>query len=541
MFASVLGLGRVDVDDNFFELGGDSIVSIRLVTLARKAGISLSPRQVFQTPTPAGLAAVSAERTGTALADEPIGEAELTPIMRWTAGPDGSYGGLVQAVLLVTPPDLTYDTAADVLQAVLDRHDVLRARLTDQLVVPAEGAVRAGDLLREVRDAALDDQLATAVARLEPAAGRMLQAVWFSDAGRLLLVAHHLVVDGVSWRIIITDLAEAWQTGQPGWAIPRTGTSFRTWSRLLGEEARKPDRVRELSWWTGVLESGRALLERPLGPGDKVSEQTLVLPPEITEPLLTAVPTAYHAAAPDVLLTALALAAAAWRERRGDLTGRSLLVGLEGHGREEGIAEGVDLSATVGWFTTFHPAGIDPGPLDLDEAVSGGPAAGTALKRIKEQLRAVPDHGLGYGLLRHLNPDTAPALEKLPQPQILFNHLGRFTASGAADEPWELAPEAPMLRVPQESGRPPAFGLEINTVAVERAGGVQLHVSASWPGTFLTESEAGDLLALWERALRGLARHADDSPAGGLTPSDLPLVELTQEDIDDFENDFDDF
>ncbi|MGI5373422.1 amino acid adenylation domain-containing protein [Streptomyces sp. CA-251387] len=542
LFASVLGLGRVDVDDNFFELGGDSIVSIRLVTLARKAGIALSPRHVFQTPTPAGLAAAagqSVERIGAEITDEPLGEVELTPIMRATAGPDGSYGGLAQAVLLVTPPDLTYGAAVDVLQAVLDRHDMLRARLTDTLVVPAEGAVRASDLLTQVREDALDDQLAAAVARLDPAAGRMLQAVWFTDSGRLLLVAHHLVVDGVSWRIITSDLAEAWRSGR---ALPRSGTSFRTWSRLLAEEARKPERVRELARWTVELDGTRPFLERDLGTAGSVREHTLVLPDGVTAPLLTSVPTAYHAAVPDVLLTALALAAAAWRERRGDRTGRSLLVGVEGHGREEDIAGGgVDLSASVGWFTTIHPVRIDPGPLDLDAALSGGPAAGTALKRIKEQLRAVPDHGLGYGLLRHLNPDTAPALEKLPQPQILFNYLGRFTASDAADEPWALAPEAPMLRVPPDRGRPPACGLEINAVAVEEGAGVQLHVSASWPDAFLTGAEAGELLGLWERALHGLARHAEDSPAGGLTPSDLPLVELTQEDIDDFENDFDDF
>jgi amino acid adenylation domain-containing protein/non-ribosomal peptide synthase protein (TIGR01720 family) len=538
LFASVLGLSRVDVDDNFFELGGDSIVSIRLVTLARKAGIALSPRHVFQTPTPAGLAA-TAERTDNGVVDEPVGEAEPTPIMRWTAGPDGSHAGLAQAVLLVTPPDLTHDTAVDVLQAVLDRHDVLRARMTDQLVIPAEGAVRAGELLSQVRDTSLDDQLAAAVARLDPAAGRMLQAVWFTDSGRLLLVAHHLVVDGVSWRIITSDLAEAWQSG---WPLPRVGTSFRTWSRLLEEEARKPARVRELAWWTEGLEGARPLVERDLGSAASAREHTLVLPDDITVPLLTAVPAAYHAAAPDVLLTALALAVAAWRERRGDLTGGALLVGLEGHGREEHLAEGVDLSATVGWFTTFHPVGIDPGPLDLDEALSGGPAAGTALKRVKEQLRAVPDNGLGYGLLRHLNPDTAPALEKLPQPQILFNYLGRFTASGSADEPWALAPETPMLRVPPpDTPGPAAVGLEINAVAVEEAGGVRLHVSASWPDAFLSEAEARDLLGLWEDALRGLARHAEHAPAGGLTPSDLPLVELTQEDIDDFENDFDDF
>ncbi|MET9812159.1 amino acid adenylation domain-containing protein [Streptomyces sp. NPDC006355] len=543
LFAAVLGLEQVGVDDNFFELGGDSIVSIRLVTLARKAGIALSPRQVFQSPTPAGLAAAAEaarEPTATA-ADDPVGEVPLTPVMRWTAGPDGSYGGLAQAVLLVTPPGLTDDTATAVFQALLDRHAMLRARLAGdgtRLLVPAQGAVDAGELLTRAHGT-VEEELAGAVERLDPRAGRMLQAVRF-DTGRLLLVAHHLVVDGVSWRIITDDLAEAWQAVRAG-AVPgpaRAGTSFRTWSRLLAEDARTPERMRELPYWETVLDGASPLLERaPELPGP-VREQSLVLPDEITTPLLTTVPAAYRAAVPDVLLTGFALAAAVWRERRGDLADRSLLVQLEGHGREEDLAENVDLSATVGWFTTFHPVALDPGPVDLDEALSGGPAAGTALKRVKEQLRAAPDHGLGYGLLRHLNPYTAAELDKRPQPQIVFNYLGRFTASASGDEPWQLAPEAPMLRVPRDGGRTAASALEINTVAVEESGGVRLHVSASAPQAFLGPSETRALLALWERALRGLARHTEDACAGGLTPSDLPLVALTQEDIEDFENAF---
>ncbi|KPI10858.1 amino acid adenylation domain protein [Actinobacteria bacterium OK074] len=567
LFAAVLGLPGVDVDDNFFELGGDSIVSIRLVTLARKAGITVSPRQIFQTPTPAGLAAAATavEHTAPVRTDDPVGDIDLTPVMHWTAAPDGSYGGLAQAVLLATPPGLTEDTATAVLQAVVDRHDVLRARLETspaRLVVPAEGSVAAAELLThvpygggELAEELCERELAGAAARLDPAAGRMLAAVRFDagpDApGRLLVVAHHLVVDGVSWRILTAELADAWQAVSAGTApaAERTGTSFRGWSRLLAEEARKAGRLRELGWWTAALEGTRPLVDRTLDPerdtAATVREQSLVLPPEVTGPLLTAVPAAYRAAVPDVLVTALAVAAASWREARGDLDGRSLLVGLEGHGREEDVAADVDLSATVGWFTSFHPAAVDAGPLDLDEVLGGGPAAGSALKRVKEQLRAVPGRGLGYGLLRHLNPDTAPQLEKLPQPQILFNYLGRFTASNAADAPWELAPEAPMLSVRPDDDRPAAFGLEINAVAVEDGSGVRLHVSAAWPEAFLTPAEAGDLIALWERAVRGLVRHVEgapaDGPVGGLTPSDLDLVALSQEDIDDFENDFDDF
>ncbi|MFC8513444.1 amino acid adenylation domain-containing protein [Streptomyces sp. NPDC057257] len=541
LFADVLGLADVSVDDNFFELGGDSIVSIRLVTLARKAGLAISPRQIFQTPTPAGLAAAAAtaEQAAPAVADDPLGELDPTPIMRWTAGPDGSYDGLAQAVLLVTPPGLTQDALTAVLRRVLDRHDMLRAQLTDEgrLLVPP-GADAQPTRVPGLPGSDLDQHVASAAARLDPRAGRMLEAVWFEpddgSAGRLLLVAHHLVVDGVSWRVIAAELADAWSGRPPS---PR-GTSFRTWSRLLAEEAHRPERVSELAWWIEELAGVLPLQDRALDPDRDTArtlrEHTLVLPDDISAELLTTLPAAYRAAAPDVLLTALALAVAAWREERGDLLGRSLLLGVEGHGREEGIADGVDLSATVGWFTTFHPVGIDPGPVDLDDALDGGPAAGTALKRVKEQLRAVPDHGLGHGLLRHLNPDTAPQLEKLPQPQILFNYLGRFTTATSAEEAWGLAPEAPMLTVAPDGDRPVAFGLEVNAVAVEGADGVRLHVSVAWPEAWLTAAEADALLALWQRALHGLARH---SPVGGLTPSDLPLVELTQDDIDDFEND----
>ncbi|OXS36792.1 non-ribosomal peptide synthetase [Streptomyces sp. XY006] len=551
LFATVLGLEQVGADDDFFQLGGDSIVSIRLVTLARKAGLPLSPRQVFQSPTPAGLAAAAAAtdtgHTSTpGTPDDPVGEVALTPVMRWAAGPDGSYGGLAQAVLLVTPAGLTEDDTVTVLQALVDRHDMLRARLADdgsRLTVPAEGSVRAGELLTRAQDTDLAGQLAGAVARLDPRAGRMLQAVLLGP-DRLLLVAHHLVVDGVSWRIITAELADAWQALRSG-TPPRpvwTGTSFRRWSRLLAEQARTPERRGELPFWTGTLERGRPLLDPSLDPARDtaatVREERLVLPADLTAPLLTTVPAAFRAAVPDVLLGAFAVAAAAWREERGDHAGRSLLVGLEGHGREERLAAGVDLSATVGWFTTLHPVALDPGPLDLGEALSGGTAAATALKRIKEQLRAVPDHGIGYGLLRHLDPATAAELAEHPEPQVVFNYLGRFTASASGTEPWELAPEAPMLAVPRTDGRPAATGLEINAVAVEQADGVRLHVSAAAPHAFLPPSGTRALLTLWERALRGLVRHAENTPAGGLTPSDLPLVALTQEDIEDFENAF---
>ena len=170
-----------------------------------------------------------------------------------------------------------------------------------------------------------------------------------------------------------------------------------------------------------------------------------MLPADVSAALLTTVPEAFHGRVNDVLLTALVVAVAGWRRRRapGKGTSNAVLIDLEGHGREEQLFEGVDLTRTVGWFTSLFPVRLDAGRLDLEEALEGGAALGEALKRIKEQLRRVPGGGLGYGLLRHLNPETAPALSGLATPQIGFNYLGRFARAQGAD--WQIAPEIEAL------------------------------------------------------------------------------------------------
>ena len=141
-------------------------------------------------------------------------------------------------------------------------------------------------------------------------------------------------------------------------------------------------------------------------------------------------PAAFHCGINDVLLTGLVLAVARWCRRRGRGAGTAVLIDLEGHGREEIFAD-VDLSRTLGWFTSLYPVRLDPGALDLAEALAGGAALGRALKIIKQQLHAVADKGLGYGLLRYLNAETALQLAGLPSPEIGFNYLGRFPGGSA--------------------------------------------------------------------------------------------------------------
>jgi len=533
LFAEVLGLNRVGIDDDFFALGGDSIVSIQLVSRARRAGVVISPRDVFEHKTVAGLAAV-ATHLPEAMPEAPdagVGVVALTPIMRWLCEHDCSIDSFAMGMVVQTPAGLDPDGLAGLVQAVVDRHDLLRARLERDgagwvLRVCLAGSVTARECIARVDAAGLDDhalpgviqaQAAAAIAGLDPQAGVMIQVVWLDRGparpGRLLIVIHHLAVDGVSWRILLDDLATGGAqlaVGQPPTLQPY-GTSFRRWAQLLITQAHDPARTDELTAWTAMLDGPDPLVgDRELNSATDIlggcQEIRLALPGP-TEPLLTSIPAALHANVDDVLLCALTLAVISWRRRRGQDDGQaSVLVDLEGHGRREQIVDGVDLSRTLGWFTTTFPVRLDLGGIDVGQALAGGPAAGYALERVKERLRAVPDHGLGFGLLRYLNAETAPVLAKLAAPQIAFNYLGRFAVSDATD--WAIAPDAGPLLGVGDDVLPASHALEVVAWTVDRPGGPQLHVSWQWPAGLLSEDAVADLAKGWLQALDALATHA---------------------------------
>ena len=208
-----------------------------------------------------------------------------------------------------------------------------------------------------------------------------------------------------------------------------------------------------------------------------------------------------------------------------------------GHGREEQLAPDVDLSRTVGWFTSIFPVRLDPGPVDEADAMAGGPAIGTALKRVKEQLRALPDHGVGYGLRRHLHPEIGPRLAARPAPQISFNYLGRFAVDGSGG-PWTAVPGAGVLAGGFDTAMPVApYLLEINAFTEDTARGPRLGVTWAFPTTLLDESDVHELARRWFAGLDALTMHVERGAGGGHTPSDLPLLSLTQEEIDEFEAD----
>ncbi|MDA5280826.1 non-ribosomal peptide synthetase [Streptomyces sp. Isolate_45] len=567
LFAELLGVPEVGPDDDFFALGGDSIVSIQLAGRARKAGLLISLRDVFKNKTVRALARIAREDEERApeAPEDAIGELALTPVMLDLYERGGPTDAVHQAALLQLPADCTRERLAATLQAVVDHHDTLRSRIVTgpggrRLDIAPRGAVDAAALLSrtDIADVPRQDLLGVVAAtqnrvqaELSPADGAVVRAVWFDAGpdrpGRLLVLVHHLAVDGVSWRVLQEDLASAWQALSEG-REPRlepVGTSFRRWSSVLEQQALSPARSGELDLWRTVLATADPLLShRPLDPARDVvataRQLTVTLPDEVAGPLLGRVPAVFNAAVDEVLLTGLALAVARWRADRGTDAGTAVLVGLEGHGREE-IADGIDLSRTVGWFTSLYPVAVDPGTPPGREPWPAGADLGTALKRVKEQLRAVPDKGIGYGLLRHLNPETRALLAGRPEPQIGFNYLGRF---GAVDEAatrsddWTAPPEATeTLGSGGDDVRPLSHAVGLSAVAQDRPDGVRLVAIWSWPGELFEEPEIRGLARLWFRALEALTEFAARPEAGGLTPSDLSLLELSQDEIDEFESD----
>ncbi|TDU69091.1 non-ribosomal peptide synthetase [Streptomyces sp. KS 21] len=558
VYADVLGTEQVGIDDDFFTSGGDSIRSIQVVARAKTRGVVVSTREIFEQRTVARLAELvegRKEEERVVLAELPgggVGWAPLPPTGAHVLGLGGGTGRFCMSALLTLPEDIDRTGLVATLQAVLDRHDVLRSRLDRAepgLRMEPAGSVDAGALVHEVCYAGADVQaeLDAAADRLDPDAGVMAQFVWLTsadEADRLLIVLHHLVVDGVSWRILVPDLAAAWKRVREGLAPEAApeSTSLRRWMHALADEAATPERVAELPLWQEMLSGDEPVLgAREVDPARDVTATVdtvrIQVPADVTATLLDTVPAVFRSGVDDGLLTGLALALAQWRRTRG-VSGDSTLVRLEGHGREDHLVPGADLSGTIGWFTAMYPVKLDLTGIDVADAFAGGPAAGRAVKAVKEQLRAVPDNGMGYGLLRHLNTETAAALAGRREPRIGFNYLGR---ASSADIPEELrglgwAPDTThrdLIAAP-DADMPVLSALEINAVAA----GDGLTAYFGFPTGVLSRDEVTELAGLWVEALTALARHAATPEAGGLTPSDAPLVEVGQQEIDTWEAQF---
>ncbi|MFF8700631.1 amino acid adenylation domain-containing protein [Streptomyces albidoflavus] len=435
-WATVLGTEEVGIHDNFFDLGGDSILSIQVISHARRAGLQLTSKLMFTHQTIAELASVvrhaEPETSGGDVAEAVAGSVELTPVQRWffdghTTDPD-RYAMSVHVALA---PDTDAGVLARALEAIVDHHDALRMRYTtdgeggwaQEYGERPDGLLTVRDIPADGAEAALHDAADEAQRALDLRGGALVKGVFLRTAGagtppRLFLAVHHLVMDGVSWRILLKDLATAYAQlaeGRPADLGART-SSYQHWARRLTDHVRSGALDHETGYWR---KASAGAVDLPCdGPASstygEVAAESVVLDRETTEALLHRAPAAFRTQINDVLLGALGRVLNTW-------AGGPVTVALEGHGREE-LFDDVDLSRTVGWFTTIYPVTL---------VVPDGPW-GTALKAVRKTLRKVPGRGIGYGALRYLREPDHPdrvALAAAPPPRISFNYLGQWDSA----------------------------------------------------------------------------------------------------------------
>ncbi|HYY98668.1 MAG TPA: condensation domain-containing protein, partial [Pyrinomonadaceae bacterium] len=434
---------RIGIHDNFFALGGDSILSIQIANRAQEAGIRLTPRQIYLHRTIAELAPHL--QTDAAAERGPVtGEVPLTPIQRWffeqeVAEPH--HWNL--AALFESGREVKPELIEEALKHVVAHHDALRSRFVRcdsgwrQSIAPPDDRplltrVSLAGLAIPEQERAAEQFASRLQASLDLSGGELFRAALLEfGAGRpsrLLLVIHHLVVDIVSWGVLLNSLELAYRQLSDGEAVklaPKTA-SYKEWAVRLAEYARSGGLTAESDYWTAEtrLKAGRLPLDYPSGINTEGSVRALrvSLGAEETERLLRVVPKTYHTMINDVLLTALAQAFARVTQSR------ALLVDLENHGREE-LFEGLEVSRTVGWFTCIFPL-----LLDLGHAT----APGDAIRSIKEQIRRVPNGGIGYGLLRYLSGagEVERRLRAFPEAEISFNYVGRIRRPYAEASLW---------------------------------------------------------------------------------------------------------
>ncbi|MEA2223223.1 MAG: hypothetical protein QOH83_1599 [Solirubrobacteraceae bacterium] len=531
IWREVLGVPAVHRDDNFFALGGDSILSIQVAARAEQRGLHVTARKVFATASLAELAASAGEERVAAEQGLVEGEVPLTPIQRWFLGLGmAAPERFTQSVLLELRPDVDAEALTRTVAELPARHDALRLRYQLREGRPpvqwhgeVEGAATLerfdlAGLTARRRAQAIATRGAALKASLDLTHGPLLRGALFTTGqktpARLLLAAHHLVVDAVSWRILITDLVAVYGDVARGLPVPpaRKTTSFKAWAQRLAAAAEEPELRAEAERWCEL--AGGPADPRAATPGAATAPAAsarVAFDRRETERLLDAPHGAYGMGIHEVLLAALASCPTLAQGAGG------VLVDIEGHGRED-LFEDVDHSRTVGWFTTVFPVRlvVDPaaGPRD-------------ALLSVKERLRRVPAGGIGWGLL-HARADAEPAqrLAAVPAAAVGFNYLGRIDSAAGGGVVLGLGSEPTGADWPDDA---PAFHpLEVEAQVLD--GALCIDITGRSPAFDAPALQR--IAAELHASVDAFVSHFDATETAVYSPSDFPDVDLAQDELD---------
>ncbi|TCW37425.1 bacitracin synthase 3 [Laceyella sacchari] len=522
IWEEVLGVERVGIEDNFFELGGDSIKAIQISARLHQQQWQLEMKGLFRHPTIRELAPRITSKAETSAEQGVVtGNVPPTPIQQWFAELNSQASHHYnQAMMLHQPEGWDSERVKSTLTRLVAHHDALRmtAAFTDDgLVLINQGLEADGFTLSEYDFTGVADVRAA----IEQEANRLQQSIDLeqgplvkvglfhtADGDYLLLVIHHLVVDGVSWRILLEDFTTLYE--QADASLPLKTSSFQAWARKLREYAVSPQLLAEIPYWKRVETAQVPALPKDREPATEIymkdrDSVRVHLSDTETAALLTQAHRAYHTEANDLLIAGLSMALKRW-------TGQDkVALYLEGHGREELFKE-IDLTRTVGWFTSLYPVVLD---MASDEM-------GRIVPTVKETLRQVPNKGVGYGILRYLTPaEMTSDLSFSCKPEISFNYLGQFDQGGLDPSSmptgeW-FSPETPV-----------DVAIEINGWVTEG----QLTLECSYDRTAFTEQTIHQLLNEVKRSLHALAEHCLAQPESLRTPSDFSIGSCSLEDLE---------
>jgi amino acid adenylation domain-containing protein/non-ribosomal peptide synthase protein (TIGR01720 family) len=576
IWTQVLGIESIGIHDNFFRLGGDSILAIQAVAKANQQGLALRPRQMFQYQTVAELAAIVDTDTTLSSEQTPVtGEVPLTPIQQWFFEQnlvDAHHWN--QAVLLEVHQSLNPDYLRQALDQLLAHHDGLRSffqqtpdgwrqfvadinqlhntRKPNPQPLPykGRGEIKAslpvgeryssekplrvfgeGFYYFDMSELAIltpekvSDTIANIANDLQASLNLetppLLRVAYFDNGEtqnhRLLIIFHHLIIDGISWRVFLEDLQLAYQQLSQGQEIqlPPKTTSYQQWANKLQEYTWSADLQIAFNYWTSPTWQQIPPLPLDYAPGSNtmadVDTYSTFLSVTDTQNLLQEVPQAYRTQINDVLLTALALAFQTW-------TGESrLLVELEGHGRED-LFPSINLSRTMGWFTSLFPVLLDVYP---------SANLGISLKAIKEQLRQIPDRGISYGLLRCLaSPTIRDTIKAIPLPQVRFNYLGQSDQIFSENSLFTPASESiGHSRSPRGNRN---ILIEINSIVT----GGKLRCDWTYSKQLHHRQTIITLADNYQQILLSLIQHCLTPEVSGFTPSDFPQMDFSQDELD---------
>jgi non-ribosomal peptide synthase protein (TIGR01720 family) len=541
IWAEVLALEKenVGVTANFFEIGGDSIKVIQISARLRKNDLKLESGEIFRNPTIQQLAPL-VQSTGRIIEQAVVeGEVKLTPVQHWFFREDILHRHHYnQAVMLYSGEGFDPAAVETVFKKIQEHHDALR--MTYQEVNGKTRQMNHGldyPFSLEVFDfrqqadstAALEQKVKEIQAGINLETGPLMKLGLFhlEDGDRLLIVVHHLVTDGISWRILFEDIDTLYQQHQQGkpLELPLKTDSFKYWAEQLHQYADSNAFLEEKDHWLqpGSTAADTLTLPKDFAGENRVKDAVTLsfrLNPEETEQLLTKTNEAFGTEINDILLTGLGLAVGkTFNQPR-------LLVALEGHGRES-ILKDVDINRTVGWFTSIYPMLLEFPGKDRDMTDYAFP-----IKETKERLRRVPHKGIGHGILKYLTSEENKGdMDSRLTPEIGFNYLGQFGAD-VEKMAFDIAGESTGHWHSSEEKR--EHPLEISGMVTDN----QLTMSITYGKKQYKPETIEVLVHHYQAELKAIIAFCLSRKEKELTPSDFTYDKLSSESIDAIEGMF---